>query len=218
MNRILALLLPIFALSAGAIKSGAPSKSTPSDLAKFWSDSVTAETAKNYDDAIKLVASFQQGGGDKYLSALRAAYLYSLNSNYQRSAELYASAAKLQPVALAPLLGLLSAAQGLNDTAKIRVAAENVLKAEPTNYRAHMALTGLLFTSREYRRSLSGYRRVLTFYPGDLDALSGAAWSAFYLGEKREAIEDFQQLMSLSPDYSYARKGYELSTGQAANP
>ena len=218
MNRLLALLLPLLAVTSGAIKSAAPVKATPEDLAKFWSDSVTAETSQNYDEALTLTTSFQQGGGDKYLSALRSAYLLCLKADYQKSADLYASAAKLQPMALAPMLGMLSAAQGLNDAGKIRQTAENVLKAEPTNYRAHMALAGLLLNIREYRRSLSAYRRVLSFYPGDLDSLSGAAWSAFYLGEKREALENFQQLMSLSPEYTYARKGYELCTGQAAKP
>lgn len=216
MNRLLSLLLPLAVVSTGAIKSGAPPNHNPEDLAKFWSDSATAESAKNYDDAIKHTVSFQQGGGDKYISSLRYAYLLYLKADYQKSAEMYAAAAKLQPMALAPVLGVLSVAQGLNDAAKIRLAAENVLKAEPTNYRAHMAMAGLLFSSREYRRSLSAYRRVLAFYPGDLDALSGAAWSAFYLGEKREALDDFQQLMSLSPDYTYARKGYELCTGQSS--
>lgn len=218
MNRLLALLLPLAIVSTGAVKSSAPSVRNPEELAKFWSDSVTSQSAKNYDDAIKQTVSFQQGGGDKYLSALRYAYLLYLKADYQKSAEMYASAAKLQPMALAPALGLLSAAQGLNDTAKIRVAAENILKAEPTNYSAHTAMASLLFNSREYRRSLSAYRRVLAFYPGDVDALSGAAWSAFYLGEKREALEDFQQLMSLSPDYTYARKGYELCAPTVSKP
>ena len=218
MNRLLALLLPLAIVSTGAVKSRAPSGLNPEDMAKFWSDSVTAESAKNYDDAIKQTVSFQQGGGDKYLSALRYAYLLHLKADYQKSAEMYATAAKLQPMALAPALGLLSAAQGLNDAAKIRVAAENILKAEPTNYRAQMAMAGLLFVSREYRRSLSNYRRALASYPGDLDALSGAAWSAFYLGEKREALDYFQQLMSISPDYTYARKGYELSAAPSLKP
>jgi hypothetical protein len=52
---------------------------------------------------------------------------------------------------------------------------------------------------------------VLNFYPDDLAAASGAAWSALNIGDKTTAAVGFKRILSMSPDYSMAQRGYELS-------
>ena len=45
--------------------------------------------------------------------------------------------------------------------------------------------------------------------------MSGEAWSAFYLGLRREAYDSFRRLLSVSPSYSYAQQGFDLTIGKA---
>ncbi len=215
MNRLLALLLPVIALSSGTT-SVTPAPSDPASLARHWEHSVQAETIGDYDTAIQHLQTFAHEGGDAFMSQLRAGWLSSLKADYPKAAEAYAAAARLQPASLTPLLGLLSAAQGLNDHVRIERAAEALIRLEPTNYKAQMALAGLRYTDKDYRRALSSYRRVLAAYPEDNDAASGAAWCASNLGEHHEALALFTRILSLNPSYPLAQTGFELCGGKAA--
>jgi Tfp pilus assembly protein PilF len=49
------------------------------------------------------------------------------------------------------------------------------------------------------------------FYPEDMDALSGAGWCAFYKGQKVEARSCFRRLLSVNPNYQYAKQGLEAT-------
>jgi tetratricopeptide (TPR) repeat protein len=118
------------------------------------------------------------------------------------------------PTAINPLLGLLNIAQALKDPRKIERAAGSILHTEPSNYRAQMALGQMHFDSREYQRAASEYRRVLLYYPDDLDATSGLAWASYYLGAKRDALALFERILSVSPDYAYAQRGVTLASAQ----
>jgi len=44
-------------------------------------------------------------------------------------------------------------AQAMNDSAKIQTAAERVLRVEPTNYKALMAIAGAQFAAADYRKA-----------------------------------------------------------------
>ena len=152
MNRLLALLLPVIALSSGTT-SVRPTPSDPASLARHWEHSVQAETIGDYDTAIQHLQTFAHEGGDAFMSQLRAGWLSGLKADYSKAAEAYA-AARLQPASITPLLGTLSAAQGLNDHARIERAAEALIRLEPTNYKAQMALAGLRYNDKDYRHSL----------------------------------------------------------------
>lgn len=211
MNRLLPLLIPVAALAVGAptarLNSGAPAPNP----AQAWAASLEAETNQKYDDALTSVRAFQQAGGDAFLATERLGWLSYLARDYARAEQYYGEASRAIPTAMNPLLGLLSTAQAQNDAKKIERAAQSLLHNEPSNYRAQMALAQLHLTSREYQRSASEYRRVLLYYPDDLDATSGLAWSVFYLGNKRDALALFQRILSVSPDYTYAQRGVELA-------
>jgi len=77
-----------------------------------------------------------------------------------------------------------------------------------------MALGGMHLEKRDYPRATSEYRRVLLYYPDDLDAMSGLAWAAYYSGEKSEALTLFQRILAMSPNYTYARLGAAMASAQ----
>jgi len=214
MNRIIPLLIPIVALAANrpTMRSGeAPPAANP---AQYWSASVEAEANKKYDEALAAAQSFKQAGGDALLAWERLGWLSYRNGDYAPADKYYSEASRLFPTAINPLLGLLNSAQAQKDAKKIESTALALLRAEPTNYRAQMALAGLHLTTREYLRAVSEYGRVLVNYPDDLDATSGLAWALYYSGNKHQASPLFHRLLSVNPDYAYAQRGYELSTAK----
>ena len=141
------------------------------------------------------------------MGRLRAGWLNLGEKKFDEAARNYGEAVKLQPNALSPRLGMLSVAQANGDGTAASAAAEAVLKIEPTNYRALMAVAWGAFQAKDYKRSAAAYQRVLTLYPEDTTAISGAAWCAFYSGQKREAKEGFHRLMGLNPADTHVRQG-----------
>ena len=211
MNRLIALLIPFIIAAAAAESSRTAAEADPASLSQHWAASLKAEDAKKYDEALAETAAFQKAGGDVFMSTLRTAWLSLSSGDYTKAEASYTAASKLQPAAVNPLLGQLSTAQAQKDARKIERAAEAVLRVESANYRAQMALGALYFAIPDYRKSLSAYRRVLTNYPDDNDAMSGAAWAAVYVGDKKEATEIFRRLLSMNPDYPQAKKGLEAA-------
>ena len=205
------LLMPLAVIAIGATASGADSATTL--LSKSWTESVRFESTKNYDDALKQMLAYQQQGGDRFLTLMRTAWLCYLKKDHAKASDFYLAASQLQPAALNPLLGRLNIAQAQNDQAKILIAAENVLRVEPSNYKAQIAQAGAYYANKDYRKALSAYRRVLTYYPDDSDATSGEAWCAYFLADPRQALRGFTKLLSVNPVYPYAQQGYDLCGG-----
>ncbi|HWB59749.1 MAG TPA: tetratricopeptide repeat protein [Chthoniobacteraceae bacterium] len=195
-------------------KSNADPAQNQSALAKTWAASIQAEENKNYDDALDQVSSYQQQGGDKFMATLRTAWLCYLKKDYAEAAAFYARASQMQPNAINPLLGILNVAQAQKDATKIRAAAETILRIEPSNYRAQMALGGAAYAAKDYRGALASYMRVLVYYPDDTDATSGAAWSSYFLGDMEKAYAGFSKILSVNADYPYAQQGYSLTAGK----
>jgi tetratricopeptide (TPR) repeat protein len=215
MNRIIPLLIPIVALAANTpnIRYG-NSAPTSNPAAQSWAASVDAENNQKYSDALADMRAYQQAGGDTFLALERSGWLSYRAKDYAKAEQYYGEASRSIPTAMNPLLGLLNTAQAENDARKIERAAQSLLHNEPSNYRAQMALAQMHLASREYQRAASEYRRVLLYYPDDLDATSGLAWSVFYLGNKRDALALFHRILTVSPDYTYAQRGAELASIQ----
>jgi len=215
MKRLPALLILVLALSSGLIHSQ-NSPDTAAGSSTFWQASVTAETNKDYDTAMSQLTAYQQAGGDPFLTSLRAGWLYCLKQDYPNAVKSYTEAERLQPSAINPLLGLLNIAQAQGDPSAIQKAVEDVLRADPLNYRAQMAGAALQFTAKNYSQALAGYRRVLTYYPDDLAAMSGEGWCLYDLGQRLKAAADFQILVGVNADYPYAKQGLALCQGKPA--
>jgi tetratricopeptide (TPR) repeat protein len=206
MKRTLLLLLPVIAFAAGAADP-AERKSKEEALGDLWQASVSAESSGDTDLALAKAGEYARNGGDAYLATMRAAWINYGKKNYDEASRHYINAMKLQGIALSPRLGLLTIAQDKNDVAEAAKAGELVLRLEPTNYRALMAVAWGAFQAKDYHRANARYRCVMAEYPEDTDALSGAAWSAYYTGQKMEAKAMFRRLISINPAYPYAKQG-----------
>jgi tetratricopeptide (TPR) repeat protein len=185
------------------------------------SQSLQAETNKNYDDALKQVAAYQQSGGDPFIASLRAGWLYYLKGAYAEAEQSYATANRLHPGALNPVLGLLNVAEAMKDQTRIQRTAEAVLRVDPSNYRACMIIAARDYADHDYRGAGYIYRRLLNIYPDDVDVRSGLAWADYYTGDSHDALAQFQAILKTYPEYPYAKQGYNLVArvnGAASTP
>jgi tetratricopeptide (TPR) repeat protein len=184
--------------------------------AQYWQASLTAETSHDYDAALSDVLKYQSADGNPFLANLRTAWLYYLKQDYANAARYYNAAEKLQPTSINPLLGLMNVSEAQNDSAAIEKSAEDVLHLDPMNYRAQMAVAYRHYLAKDYAMALASYRRVLASYPDDMTALSGEAWSLYYLGQQDQAETDFKTMLGINADNTWAQKGLALC--QQAKP
>jgi tetratricopeptide (TPR) repeat protein len=215
--RRLPVLLFISVLTSGLVCAQTTPETNFTGPAQFWQASRTSETNKDYDSALSQITAYQTAGGNAFLANLRAAWLYYLKQDYKNAAARYNEAERLQPSSINPLLGLMNVSEAQGTAAEIQKAAENVLHLDPLNYRAQMAAAYQQYTVKNYAAALASYRRVLTYYPDDMTALSGEAWSLYYLGQGEKAAVDFQILLSVNPEYPYAKQGLALCQEQKTN-
>ena len=203
-------LFLLSALTSGLVSGQTATAPTASVSSQYWQSSLTAETNKDYEAALKQIACYQTSGGDAFLANLRTAWLSYLKKDYKDAALHYQEAERLRPSAINPLLGLMYVDVATGDNAATEKAAENVLHVDPLNYQAQMLLAARQYSAKNYAMALASYRRVLTYYPDDLTALSGEAWSLYYFGKIKEATADFQLLLSINSSDTWAQKGLQL--------
>jgi tetratricopeptide (TPR) repeat protein len=216
MKRLPALLF-FSALTSGPANAQSTAQAPAAGSAQSWQASLTAESSRDYDTALKQVTAYQTSGGNAFMANIRTAWLYYLKQDYQNAAKSYLEAERLQPSSINPLLGLLRVSEAEGDGPSIEKAAETVLHVDPLNYRAQMASAYQQYTAKNYALALASYRRVLTYYPDDMTALSGEAWSLYYLGQSDKATVDFQTLLGLNADDAWAQKGLALCQAQKPN-
>jgi tetratricopeptide (TPR) repeat protein len=209
--------LPAFFLMSALLGGLLSAQAKADGPAQYWQASLTSETNKDYDSAVSQMTSYQNNGGNAFFANLRLAWLFYLKQDYANATKYYNEAERLQPTAINPLLGLLNVSQAQGHADDIQKAADNVLHLDPLNYRAQMASAYQHYTAKEYAMALAGYRRVLSYYPDDTTALSGEAWSLYYLGQTDKAVSDFQTLLGINSDDTWAQKGLELCQAKKTN-
>jgi len=213
----LATLLVMAALTSGLLPAQTNSGTATTGPAPFWQASLTYETNKDYDGALNQIVSYQTAGGDAFLANLRAAWLYYLKQDYANAVKYYNAAEKLQPTSINPLLGLINVSEAQGDNAAIEKSAEDILHLDPMNYRAQMAVAYRHYLAKDYAMALASYDRVLTYYPDDMTALSGEAWSLYYLGQQDKAEADFKTLLGINANDTWAQKGLALCQESKTN-
>lgn len=180
-------------------------------IAEAWQKSLTAESSNDYKGALEAVAEFKKAGGEAYLAAVRAGWLSFLDQDYGKANAFYAAAAKQEPRAITPHLGIMAVAQAQNKTDEVLRAARAVLAIDQY-HRSTLLIAGeILYNQKDYRKAEVYFERAHKLMPEDPIAMSWYGWSELSQNQLKLAAPVFEKLMQINPEGYQVRNGYNIT-------
>lgn len=185
----------------------------PQKAAELWQQSLTDESNQDYAAALKKIIDFKSAGGETYLATIRAAWLSYLSKDYDKAVQFYTAAAKQEPRAITPHLGLVYTFQAQQKPKETLTAARNGLNIDQYNFKLLLIAGELLFNQADYRKAETYFDRAHHLQPEDTTAMSWLGWSQIALGQNKLAAPTFEKLMQVNPDGYLVRDGYAVTHG-----
>ncbi|WP_395738946.1 tetratricopeptide repeat protein [Prosthecobacter sp.] len=176
-----------------------------------WQKSLTAESNNDYAGALESVLAYKSAGGETYLAAVRAGWLSYLNKDYAKAVQYYTTAAKQEPRAITPHLGMMNVYQAQSKTDDQLREARKVIDIDPL-HRSTLLIAGeILFNQQDYRKAEVYFERAHKLTPEDPIAMSWYGWSQINQGQARLASHLFERLMQINPDGFMVRDGFAIT-------
>ncbi len=180
-------------------------------IAEAWQQSLSAEAGNDYAGALESVLAFKSAGGDTYLAAVRAGWLSYLNQDYDKAVQFYSTAARQEPRAITPHLGLTYTFLAQQKPKEALIAARNGLNIDQYNFKLLLIAGELLFNEGDFRKAETYFDRAHHLQPEDPIAMSWLGWSQINQRQVKLAARVFEKLMQINPDGYLVREGYAIS-------
>jgi tetratricopeptide (TPR) repeat protein len=187
-------------------------------IAEAWQKSLTEESNNDYAAALESVLAFKNAGGETYLAAVRAGWLSYLNKDYTKAVQYYITAAKQEPRALTPHLGMMNVYQAQNKPEDVLRSAREVLKIDQFHRPTLLVAGEILFNQQDYRKAEVYFERAYKLQPEDPIAMSWFGWSQINQGQARLAALLFEKLMQINPDGYLVHDGFAITHGLPPGP
>lgn len=180
-------------------------------ISEAWQQSITAESNGDYASALESVLAFKSAGGETYLAAVRAGWLSYLNKDYPKAVQFYATAAKQEPRAITPHLGMMNVYHAESQPENVLREAREVLKIDQF-HRSTLLIAGeILFNQQDYRKAEVYFERAYKLQPEDPIAMSWFGWSQIDQGQARLAAPLFEKLMEINPEGYMVKDGFAIT-------
>jgi tetratricopeptide (TPR) repeat protein len=185
----------------------------PQKAAELWQQSITDESNQDYKAALEKIIEFKKVGGETYLATVRAAWLSFLANDHEKAVQFYTAAAKQEPRAITPHLGLVRTFQAQQKPKETLAAARNGLNIDQYNFTLLLIAGELLFNQADYRKAETYFDRAHHLQPEDPTAMSWLGWTQIAQGQARLAAPLFEKLMQINPDGYLVRDGFAITHG-----
>lgn len=180
-------------------------------ISEAWQKSLSAEAGGDYTGALESVLAFKSAGGETYLAAVRAGWLSYLNKDYTKAVQYYTTAAKQEPRAITPYLGMMNVYQAQTKPEDVLRAAREVLKIDQF-HRSTLLIAGeILFNQQDYRKAEVFFERAYKLQPEEPIGMSWFGWAQINQGQARLAAPVFEKLMQINPDGYMVRDGFAIT-------
>ncbi len=180
-------------------------------ISEAWQKSLTEESNSDYAAALGSVLAFKSAGGETYLAAVRAGWLSYLNKDYVKAIQYYATAAKQEPRAITPHLGMMYVQLAQAKPEEALRAAREVLKIDQF-HRSTLLIGGeILYNQQEYRKAEVYFERAYKLMPEEPIGMSWFGWSQINQGQARLAAPLFEKLMQINPLGYMVRDGFAIT-------
>lgn len=188
----------VIALLGGVLASHGSAQDLVKAQAEF-AESYKQEAAGNLIGAIKTTKVTLAREPVYYEAALRLAYLYTISAAYIDAEDAYRKASALRAEALEPrlgLLGVLAAKAKWDEVIKEGAAA---LKLDEHNATVTGRIAFAKFMKGDYAGAETAYKQLLELFPSDLELKIGLAYTYLKAGNKKEASQLFDDILTVSP-------------------
>lgn len=176
-----------------------------------FNKSLTLESNKDYENAIKELLNVYNDNKDNYLINLRLGWLYYNYGLYNEAVIYYENATKISPNSIEAKVGLTLPLSKLEKWEEIKNIYEQILKLDPQNYTANFRLGQYYLLRGNYSEANKYLSISHKNYPSDYESNLSYGWTQYYIGNKKKAKELFLNTLMLSPNDSLATIGYNLS-------
>ncbi len=194
---IMGLSLIAVLLGGGLVSTG-----SAADLVKTqaeFAESYKQEYAGNLIGAIKTTKVTLAREAGYYEAALRLAYLYSISAAYIDAQDAYRAAIAIRPAALEPRLGLLGALAAKAKWDDVVTEGSAALQLDAQNAAVIGRVAFAKFMAKDYAGAEASYKQLLELYPADLELKIGLAYTYLKAGQKKEASQLFDDILTVSP-------------------
>ena len=187
-------------------------------ISEAWQKSLTEESNSDYTAALGSVLAFKSAGGETYLAAVRAGWLSYLNKDYVKAIQYYTTAAKQEPRAITPHLGMMNVYQAQSKPEDVLHEAREVLKIDQFHRSTLLVAGEILFNQQDYRKAEVYFERAYKLQPEDPVAMSWFGWSLINQGQGKLAAPVFEKLMQINPDGYMVREGFAMTRSGPPGP
>ncbi len=197
--QIMALLLLL--LSAGSFP-----ELTDEEISACYTASYDYEKMENFDDAVKALIPVYENYSAAYTVNLRLGWLYYLKGNFANSLSHYGAAQSAVPGSIEPMLGkslVLIAQKKWDDVETLMLG---VLLIDTYNYYGSLRLSLALRMQGKNETAKKVAGRMLGLYPCDVSFLVELGLSEEALGNGKDALRIFRNVLVLDPQNLEARK------------
>lgn len=180
-------------------------------ISEAWQKSLTEESDKDYTAALESVLAFKNAGGETYLAAVRAGWLSYLKQDYTKAIQYYTTAAKQEPRAITPHLGMMNVYQAQMKPEDMLREAREVLKIDQF-HRSTLLIAGeILYNQQDFRKAEVFFERAYKLMPEEPIGMSWFGWSQISQGQARLAAPVFEKLMEINPEGYMVRDGFAIT-------
>jgi len=179
-------------------------------VSQVYQQSYDEEAKGNYTEAILILMRIERSEEKSYLFHLRLGWLHYLAKKYPESAIEYQKAVNLNKESIEAKLGFMLPlmAQGRwTDAEKI---GKDIFTLDRASYLAISRLAYIYYNLNRYREAESYYRKVLQYYPGDIEMQAGLAWSLLRQDKKADAEKVFNEILRYAPNHITANVGMRM--------
>jgi tetratricopeptide (TPR) repeat protein len=215
MNQVVVFLLAlsVAALHApSALAERASGDPSSSEAARAWQASYAAETAGNFDAALRALEQLPAPQKSAYTAACRRGWLHYRLGRYADSATAYNVAIELEPDAVEARVAQLLPLMALTKWKEVIKAAQDTLKRDPQNYLALQRMAYAQYASQHFPEAEQTYRRLVRLYPSDVEMRAALGWAVLRMGKQAEAAELFRTVLELSPKHESATSGFQAAS------
>ncbi|MFH1321009.1 MAG: tetratricopeptide repeat protein [Bacteroidota bacterium] len=203
--RKIKILLIAFVLSINSINLIAQDYS---NTIKAFEESYTLENQGKYSQAInKLKDVYDE---NSYEINLRLGWLNYQLGLFTESMSNYQKALNLMPYSEEAKFGLILPKSAIGKWQEVITLYNEILVNSPNNTVANYRLGLIYYGQKDYQKAFNYFKKVVSLYPFNYDALIMLAWSNYQLGKLREAKILFNKVLMLSPNDKSALEGLGL--------